>query len=237
MRTTPAAVEQSATIPPSEAPAVLPQQDVPAPGPSVSYAEVVRVKPVTVAQTIRGTVTAAEPLVQASTAPQEVCADVVVEERQPERDGNVGGTVAGAVVGGVLGNQVGGGDGRKLATLAGAIAGGFAGHEIDKRHENGKVVSRTEQQCHTENQTSTDVIGYEVTYRKPDGSIGSKRMDTQPAIGSSINLGSTRKTVGYDVTYSFQGKQSTIRMDRRPGDQLPVIDGRVVLDSRPVSQG
>lgn len=235
--TTPAPVEQSATIPSSEAPAALPQQNLPAPGPTVSYADVTVVKPVTVAQRILGTVTATEELVQASTAPQEVCADVVVQERQPERDGNVGGSVAGAVVGGVLGNQVGGGDGRKLATIAGAIAGGFAGHEIDKRNENGQVVTHTEQQCHTENETINTVIGYEVSYRKADGSVGNKRMDREPEVGSSIDLGSIRKTVGYDVTYSFEGKQSTVRMDRRPGDQLQVIDGRVVLDSRPISQG
>lgn len=42
------------------------------------------------------------------------------------------GMVAGAVVGGALGNQVGGGNGRKLATVAGAIGGGYAGNEIEK---------------------------------------------------------------------------------------------------------
>jgi len=43
------------------------------------------------------------------------------------------GMVAGAVLGGVLGNQVGGGNGRKLATVAGAVGGGYAGNEIEKR--------------------------------------------------------------------------------------------------------
>jgi outer membrane lipoprotein SlyB len=43
------------------------------------------------------------------------------------------GAVAGAVVGGALGNQVGGGNGRKLATVAGAIGGGFAGNAIEKQ--------------------------------------------------------------------------------------------------------
>lgn len=43
------------------------------------------------------------------------------------------GMVAGAVLGGVLGNQVGGGNGRKLATVAGAIGGGYAGNEVEKR--------------------------------------------------------------------------------------------------------
>jgi uncharacterized protein YcfJ len=36
----------------------------------------------------------------------------------------------GAVVGGLIGNQVGGGNGRKLATVAGIIGGGFLGNEI-----------------------------------------------------------------------------------------------------------
>ena len=36
----------------------------------------------------------------------------------------------GAVVGGLLGNQVGSGNGRKLATVAGVIGGGFLGNQI-----------------------------------------------------------------------------------------------------------
>ncbi|WP_292934719.1 glycine zipper 2TM domain-containing protein [Noviherbaspirillum sp.] len=43
------------------------------------------------------------------------------------------GMVAGALLGGVLGNQVGGGNGRKVATVAGAVGGGYAGNEIEKR--------------------------------------------------------------------------------------------------------
>ena len=41
----------------------------------------------------------------------------------------------GAVVGGLIGNQVGGGNGRKLATIAGAIGGGYVGNEIAKRNQ------------------------------------------------------------------------------------------------------
>ncbi len=43
------------------------------------------------------------------------------------------GTIGGAVVGGILGNQVGGGNGKKLATVLGAVAGGVAGNSIDKK--------------------------------------------------------------------------------------------------------
>ena len=34
------------------------------------------------------------------------------------------------MVGGLLGNQVGGGNGKKVATVAGALMGGYAGNEV-----------------------------------------------------------------------------------------------------------
>lgn len=42
------------------------------------------------------------------------------------------GAIAGGVLGAVVGNQVGGGDGRKLATVLGAVGGGIAGNSIEK---------------------------------------------------------------------------------------------------------
>ena len=42
----------------------------------------------------------------------------------------------GAVIGGLIGNQIGGGNGKKLATLAGVIGGGFLGNEVAKRNSN-----------------------------------------------------------------------------------------------------
>ena len=46
---------------------------------------------------------------------------------------NYVGLGAGEVIGGLLGNQVGGGNGKKLATLAGIIGGGMIGNEIQNR--------------------------------------------------------------------------------------------------------
>ena len=63
------------------------------------------------------------------------------------------GAVAGAVLGGILGNQVGGGNGRKLATVAGAVGGGFAGNEVERR-----------------TRTTTN---YEIRVRMEDGSVRS----------------------------------------------------------------
>jgi uncharacterized protein YcfJ len=38
-----------------------------------------------------------------------------------------------------------------------------------------------------------------------------------------------KERVGYNVRYRFEGREQTVRMDRDPGDRLPVRDGQVVL--------
>jgi uncharacterized protein YcfJ len=204
----------------------------------LQYADVLKVDPVTSQEKLYATVIGTEPVRETTTTttPREVCEDVVVQERLPERDGNVGGTVAGAVIGGLLGNQVGSGSGKKAATVAGAVAGGAIGNKVDKNHVGGRVVTRTERQCHTENATSESsrVTGYNVTYRNPDGSTGTMRMASKP--GTRIALGNTDKVVGYDVTYRFDGEENTIRLDEKPAsDRLPVIDGQVVTQTAAMS--
>lgn len=151
---------------------------------ALDYAQVLKVEPLTEKQKVYATVIGTEPVRETTqtTVPHEVCEDVVVQERLPEKDGNVGGTVAGAVIGGLLGNQIGGGSGKKAATAAGAIAGGVIGNRVDRNHVGGKVVTRTERQCHTENaiSESTRVTGYNVTYRNADGTTGTMRMASKP---------------------------------------------------------
>lgn len=71
------------------------------------------------------------------------------------------GMVAGAVLGGVLGNQVGGGNGKKLATVAGAIGGGYAGNAVEK---------------HTRSTTT-----YQVRVRMEDGDVRTFSYPQQPA--------------------------------------------------------
>ncbi|HEX4842658.1 MAG TPA: glycine zipper 2TM domain-containing protein, partial [Limnobacter sp.] len=58
----------------------------------------------------------------------------VLEVRQTrvEGEGTGLGAVAGGVVGGLLGNQVGGGNGKKLATAAGVVGGAVLGNKIEK---------------------------------------------------------------------------------------------------------
>lgn len=202
---------------------------IPASG-KLEYAQVVDVRPVTEKQAQYAQVIGTEPVRESTTtsSPREVCNDVVVQDRLPERDGNVGGTVAGAVIGGLLGNQVGKGNGKKAATVAGAVGGGFVGNRVDRNHVGGRVMNRTERQCHTvsDSSQSSHVVAYNVTYRNPDGTTGTMRTGTKP--GSRIPLGDEQQTVGYDVTYRYDGDERTIRMDERPGERLPVVDGQVV---------
>ena len=202
---------------------------VPASG-RVEYAQVIEVKPVTEREPLYATVIGSEPVRESSTSstPQQVCEDVVVSERMPERDGNVGGTVAGALIGGLVGNQVGGGNGKKAATLGGAVAGGYIGNRVDRNHVGGQVVNRTDRRCRTVNSSSTSsrTVAWNVTYRNPDGTTGNMRTESKP--GSRIALGDGERTVGYDVTYRLDGRTHTVRMDQQPGPQLPVIDGQVV---------
>ncbi len=209
----------------------------------VEYAEVVDVQPITEKQPLYAAVLGTDPVRETSSTstPRQVCEDVVVQERLPERDGNVGGTVAGAIIGGVIGNQVGGGNGRKVATAAGAAAGGYIGNRVDRNHVGGKVVERTDRQCRTVTDTSNTsrVVGYDVTYKAPDGSTGTKRLDSKP--GERILLGDEDTVVAYDVTYRYDGQDGKVRMDERPGDRLPVIDGKVVTQTAdatdPVARG
>ncbi|WP_149194643.1 glycine zipper 2TM domain-containing protein [Luteimonas suaedae] len=74
-----------------------------------------------------------------------VCEDVEVQRNSTDPN-RVGGTAAGAVIGGLVGNQVGSGDGRKLATVGGAVAGGAIGRKVqgDRQEATGDRVVETQ---------------------------------------------------------------------------------------------
>jgi uncharacterized protein YcfJ len=78
----------------------------------------------------------------------EECTDEIVTlARQPRDKDQLGGTAVGAVIGGVLGNQVGHGDGKKLATAAGAVAGGYAGNKIQENAQEKSTYQETRRTC------------------------------------------------------------------------------------------
>jgi uncharacterized protein YcfJ len=114
------------------------------------------------------------------TTPREVCEEVpVTRQKAPRDEHRVIGTVTGAVIGGVLGNQVGGGNGKKLATVAGAAAGGYAGNQIQKRNQANDTYTTMETRCSTVSETQEKVIGYDVTYRIGEVE-GQVQMDHDP---------------------------------------------------------
>lgn len=132
------------------------------------YAEVLAVKPVK--ETIK--------------TPRQVCQDVTVTRQKPVQDQHrIAGTAIGAVVGGLLGNQVGGGNGKKIATVAGAVGGGYAGNKVQGNMQANDTYTTTETRCSTVTDTSEKVIGYDVRYQL-DGKEGRVRMDNDP--GSRI---------------------------------------------------
>lgn len=42
----------------------------------------------------------------------------------------------------------------------------------------------------------------------------------------------SQRIVGYDVSYRLSGKDGSVRMNHRPGEKIPVKDGKLVLDDK-----
>lgn len=131
-------------------------------------------------------VLAVEPVKETIKTPREVCREVTVTRQRPVQDSNrIAGTAVGAVVGGLLGNQVGGGNGKKIATVAGAVGGGYAGNQVQGRMQSNDTYSATETRCNTVTDSQDRVVGYDVKYDIA-GVIGNVRMDRDP--GGKIPL-------------------------------------------------
>ena len=143
--------------------AQAPVAQAPAPAPAgPQYAQVVSVTPV-----------------HSTTAPQQVCHDVVVDHTAPPRDQhNIAGSAIGAVAGGLLGHMIGHGRGRTLATVAGAVGGGYAGNRIENAHHQAQVTQTVQRECNTVAGTDR-IIGYDVRYVF-NGVTRTARMDHDP---------------------------------------------------------
>jgi uncharacterized protein YcfJ len=125
-------------------------------------------------------VLAVEPIKETIETPREVCRDVTVTRQRPVQDTNrIAGTAVGAVVGGLLGNQVGGGNGKKIATVVGAVGGGYAGNQMQGRMQANDTYTTTETRCNTVTDSHDKVVGYDVKYDL-DGEVGQVRMDRDP---------------------------------------------------------
>jgi uncharacterized protein YcfJ len=119
------------------------------------------------------------------------------------------GTVLGAIIGGVAGHQVGSGRGNDAATAGGAVIGGLIGNQIDRGGAPGARVTEVE------------------------------RVPVDRTVERCRVVNEVREArVGYDVRYSYGGREFTTRMDRDPGRNLRVnvslvpVEGNEI-DDRP----
>lgn len=176
---------------------------------------------------------------------QEVCEDVVVKAPAQAQDKHqIAGTAAGAVIGGVLGNQVGGGNGKKIATAAGAIVGGLVGKNVQTHQQNKQVRETVERQCRWE-QGPDRTTGYDVTYRL-DGGMQTLRLDYDPGrqlpvvngrlvtdASEARKLLERRMPEQYEVNYRIGDSAGTMVLPRAPavGELMLAQDGQVVTDA------
>jgi uncharacterized protein YcfJ len=108
-------------------------------------------------------------------------------------------TIAGAVVGGLLGNQVGSGSGRDAATVAGALIGGTVGNRVARRDAYGNT--------------------YYETY---PSSRYNTRVERRCQIETTYAGTGSRRPVGYDVTYVYDGRTYRTRTATHPGRNIRV---------------
>lgn len=105
-------------------------------------------------------------------------------------------TIVGGIAGAVLGSKVGGGSGTYAATAIGSMVGGMAGRGI-----------------YDQTQRDRYVRGGTVTVCDPEPVRGGYRDYDSYRTGNSN---------AYDVTYEYNGRQYTRRMDYHPGDRVRV---------------
>ena len=103
-------------------------------------------------------------------------------------------TVVGGIAGALLGSRVGGGTGAYAATAIGSMVGGMAGRQV-----------------------------YENTQRDRYTPAGTVRVcEPEPVGNGYYGRTSDGRGSAYDVTYEYNGRQYTRRMDYHPGDRVRV---------------
>ncbi len=139
-------------------------------------------------------VVAVKEVTEAVVTPREECQDVQVRKQAPAKDSQrIAGTVIGGVAGGLLGSTIGGGTGRTVATIAGAAGGAYAGNQVQKNMQQKNVVTTTEHRCKTVNDTTEQLVGYDVTYRL-DGKEGVLRTSYKPGATLPVKDGQVDAT-------------------------------------------
>lgn len=112
---------------PAMVPAMVPAQQV-------AYAQPVAQQQPTVIIKEKPVVRVVEKTRVVHAAPKQVRYEEPRYSQPAPAQPNYVGIGTGAVIGGLIGNQIGGGNGKKLATVAGVIGGGIIGNEVANRN-------------------------------------------------------------------------------------------------------
>jgi uncharacterized protein YcfJ len=105
---------------------------------------------------------------------------------------------------------------RIAGTVIGAVAGGALGSMIGNGR--GSTVA-----------TVAGAAGGGYVGNKVQKNMQEKDTVTATESRCKTVYDTSEKTLGYDVTYTLNGKQDVVRLDYNPGKQIPVQDGKLVL--------
>lgn len=103
-----------------------------------------------------------------------------------------------------------------IGTVAGAIIGGVAGSQIGGG--SGKKVA-----------TAAGAVAGGYAGNKTQENIQSNNTYIASERRCHTVTDSHNKIIGYDVRYQLGDTEGKVRMDQRPGDTIPVVDGDLVL--------
>ena len=103
-----------------------------------------------------------------------------------------------------------------LGTLTGAVIGGVLGNQVGGG--TGKKLATV---------AGAAAGGY--AGNKVQGNMQAKDTYTTTERRCHTVTDSSEKVIGYDVTYRLGDEEITERMDRRPGNRIPVENGQLVL--------
>jgi uncharacterized protein YcfJ len=109
-------------------------------------------------------------------------------------------------------------DNRIAGTVVGGVLGGVIGHQFGSgRGQTVATVAGAAGGAYAGNQVQK----------------GMQERDTYTATEERCETvtKTSEKVVGYDVKYLLDGKPGTVRMDREPGERIPVRNGQLVVEA------
>ena len=139
-----------------------------------------------------GRVIRVQPRMEQVRQPREECRTEYIQApvQQAQPQRSAGGAIVGAIVGGIVGNQVGGGSGRAAATAIGVMGGAIVGDKVGNQN------------------------------RHPDNQQYAQYPQEQAVRQCRMVEAYESRTVGYNVTYDYNGRSYTSIMDRDPGQRI-----------------